>query len=234
MRAMILAAGRGERMRPLTDHTPKPLLPVGGKPLIAWHLERLARSGFRDVVINHAWLGEQIEQALGDGSRHGLRLSYSAETQALETAGGIAKALPFFNDEPFLVINGDVWCDWDPAQAGDIARRLRQNQDRLWMLLVDNPTHHPAGDFALDEDDRPVEKTGRPEEPTYTFSGIGIYEPSLFERIPAGQAMRLLPILQGALRARAAVAARHGGQWHDIGTPQRLQQLEAQLSRHAP
>jgi MurNAc alpha-1-phosphate uridylyltransferase len=229
MRAMILAAGRGERMRPLTDHTPKPLLPVAGKPLLAWHLERLANAGFRDVIINHAWLGEQIEQTMGDGDRYGLRLCYSPETQALETAGGIAQALPFFKGEPFLVINGDIWCDWDPRQAVAVGQGLQQNHDQLWMLLVDNPAQHPDGDFTVDDEGRPVEKTGAQAEQTYTFSGIGVYQPSLFEHIPQGQPFRLLPLLQQAMRARSACAARYEGQWHDVGTPERLRQLNELL-----
>jgi len=151
MRAMILAAGRGERMRPLSDVLPKPLLAVGGKPLILWHIERLAQAGFLDVVINHAWLGEKIEAALGDGSRYGVRLHYSRETRALETAGGINHALPLLGDAPFLVINGDVWCDWPPARAVAQARDMMQSGDLAWLLLTDNPAHHPQGDFYLDE-----------------------------------------------------------------------------------
>src|SRR5690606_19671117 len=137
MRAMILAAGRGERMRPLTDHTPKPLLPVGGKPLIVWHLERLAAAGIRDVVINHAWLGEQLPAQLGDGSRYGVRITYSPENPtALETAGGIAHALPLLGQDPFLVINGDIWCDWDPAEAKAKQQDLQNARADAWLLLV--------------------------------------------------------------------------------------------------
>ena len=145
MRAMILAAGRGERMRPLTDHLPKPLIPVAGKPLIQWHLEKLARAGICDVVINHAWLGSLLEQALGDGHALGLRLRYSAEVTALETAGGIATALPLLGEEPFLVLNGDIWCDWDPTQAHAVAQQLVTQQDLAWLLMVPNPAQHPAG-----------------------------------------------------------------------------------------
>jgi len=151
MRAMILAAGRGERMRPLTDACPKPLLPVGGRPLIAWHLERLARAGIADVLVNHAWLGERIEAALGDGRAYGVRLRYSAESPALETAGGIAHALPFFQGRPFLVLNGDVWCDWDPARAARLAAAWPAGR-LAHLVLVDNPAHHPEGDFVLQAD----------------------------------------------------------------------------------
>ncbi len=149
MRAMILAAGRGERMRPLTDTTPKPLLRVAGKPLIVWHIERLVAAGINDIIINHAWLGEQIEKTLGDGSQFGARLIYSAETIALETAGGIVKALPFFQGQPFLVVNGDIWCDWDPAKAYVYVDALQDSSALAWLLLVDNPPHHPDGDFLL-------------------------------------------------------------------------------------
>src|SRR5690606_12768658 len=149
MRAMILAAGRGERMRPLTDHTPKPLLEVGGKPLIVWHIQALVAAGIRDIVINHAWLGDKIVARLGDGRAHGARLAYSAETQALETAGGIRQALDFFDGEPFLVINGDVWCDWSPARAEPIAHALEDSRHLGWILLTDNPLHHPDGDFSI-------------------------------------------------------------------------------------
>ena len=168
MRAMILAAGRGERMRPLTDRLPKPLLPVGGKPLIAWHLERLAAAGFQDVVINHAWLGHEIERALGDGAAFGLRIRYSPEASALETAGGIAQALPLLGPDPFLVINGDIWCDWDPAAAPALAADLPSGG--AWLLMADNPPQHPAGDFTLTADGR-VEDGG---EARLTFSGIGL------------------------------------------------------------
>ncbi|MGE5946321.1 MAG: nucleotidyltransferase family protein, partial [Betaproteobacteria bacterium] len=145
MKAMILAAGRGERMRPLTDHTPKPLLQAGGKPLIAWHLERLAATGFREVVVNHAHLGKQIERALGDGSQWGLSIAYSPEPPgALETAGGIASALPLLGDESFLVVNGDIWCDWDFSRARQLAKAATH------LVLVANPAHHAGGDFSLD------------------------------------------------------------------------------------
>lgn len=149
MRAMILAAGRGERMRPLTDTTPKPLLPVGGQPLIVWHIKRLAAAGFRDIIINHAWLGEKIESALGSGKKFGVRLSYSSEPTPLETAGGIARALPFFQNRPFLVINGDVWCDWNPAQACAVSAAMAKHNALAWLLLVNNPAHNPEGDFVL-------------------------------------------------------------------------------------
>ncbi|MDP1606670.1 MAG: nucleotidyltransferase family protein [Rhodocyclaceae bacterium] len=212
---MILAAGRGERMRPLTDRTPKPLLPVAGKPLIVWHLERLARAGFRDIVINHAHLGDQVEALLGNGEAWGLRIQYSAESaDALETAGGIANALPLLGNDPFLVINGDIFCDWDFSRAR-IADQLAH------LILVDNPPHHPAGDFTLTDD-----------KARYTFSGIGIYRPALFAGIERGQAAQLAPLLHAAIAAGQVSGEHHPGRWVDVGTPARLAALDAEL-RHA-
>lgn len=223
MRAMILAAGRGERMRPLTDRLPKPLLSVGGKPLIVWHLQRLAAAGIRDIVINHAWLGHEIERALGDGREYGVWIRYSAEAAALETAGGIAQALPLLGGAPFLVINGDVWCDWDPALAFGLARDLPEGG--AWLLLVDNPAQHPAGDFHLAADGR-VHAQG---EPRLTFAGIGVYHPSLFADVVRGTAAPLAPLLRQAMARDLARGARHAGRWTDVGTPQRLAGLDAEL-----
>lgn len=226
MRAMILAAGRGERMRPLTDHQPKPLLPVAGKPLIVWHLERLARAGFQEVVINHAWLGAQIEAALGDGSAFGLSIRYSAEATALETAGGIARALPFLGPEHFLVINGDVWCDWDPAQAPALAATL--SADQAWLLLVDNPPQHPKGDFLLEQG-----QVRDAEGPRLTFSGIGIYHPGMFSALPPDAPAPLAPLLRAAMAQNRVHGARHDGRWIDVGTPERLAALDATLRSEA-
>lgn len=226
MRAMILAAGRGERMRPLTDHTPKPLLAVGGKPLIVWHIEKLAGAGFTDIVINHAWLGSQIEQTLGSGAQWGVRLHYSPEAQALETAGGITQALPGLGDAPFLVINGDIWCDWDPRQALDLATDIVQHQWLGWLLLVDNPIQHPQGDFGLRPNGRLC--SGDPGE-RLTFSGIGIYQPALFANIAPGTAAPLAPLLRLALSQDKMIASHHHGRWMDIGTPARLAALDAEL-----
>jgi len=227
MRAMILAAGRGERMRPLTDQTPKPLLPVADKPLIIWHIERLVRAGLRDIVINHAWLGAQIEARLGDGARWGARIRYSPETLALETAGGIAQALPLLGVAPFLVINGDVWCDWDPAQAPSLAQRLDACLRRAWLLMVDNPAHHPGGDFALQGEQlrEPPPANSR----CLTFSGIGIYHPSLFADVPRATPTSLAPLLRQAMSRGAVLGQRHQGHWIDVGTPQRLDALDQRL-----
>lgn len=221
MKAMILAAGRGERMRPLTDRTPKPLLQAGGKPLIVWHLERLAAAGFRDIVVNHAHLGEQIEAALGDGSRWGLAIRYSPEPPgALETAGGIANALPLLGSDAFLVVNGDIWCDWDFNRARRFADRLAH------LVMVANPAHHAGGDFSL-EGER-VAFAGAGE--TLTYAGIGVFSPAFFAQVPRGQALKLRPLLDAAIADRSLTGERHSGRWVDVGTPERLAELDRDLS----
>ncbi len=230
MKAMILAAGRGERMRPLTDVTPKPLLMVGGKPLIVWHIENLARAGFRDLVINHAHLGGQIEAALGDGSRFGVRIRYSPEAEALETAGGIANALPLLGDEPFAVVNGDVFCDCDFARLADATRQMTECPDgaAAYLLLVDNPEHHPEGDFALVGGR--IRERG---EQMLTFSGIGIYRPALFSGIPAGSKAKLAPLLREHMALGQVAGEHYRGRWVDVGTPERLASLDRELGRDA-
>lgn len=219
MKAMILAAGRGERMRPLTDVTPKPLLEAGGKPLIVWHIEKLARAGFTELVINHAHLGEKIEAALGDGSRFGVSIRYSPEIEALETAGGIANALPLLGTAPFLVVNGDIFCDYDfsnlPRELGEFS---------AWLVLVDNPEHHPDGDFLLKQD-----KVLGEGECKLTFSGIGLYRSELFAAIARGSKARLAPLLREQMAAGRVGGEHHHGLWLDIGTPQRLQDLDQML-----
>ncbi|GAB1233172.1 N-acetylmuramate alpha-1-phosphate uridylyltransferase MurU [Ferrigenium sp. UT5] len=232
MLAMILAAGRGERMRPLTDHTPKPLLQAGGKPLIVWHIERLVRAGITDLVINHAHLGQQIEQTLGDGHPFGAHLRYSDEGSALETAGGIAFALPLLGDAPFAVVNGDIWCDYDFTRLHARAAALANSGDVAHLVLVDNPAHNRTGDFGLQG--QRVTDTG----PRLTFSGIGLYRPQLFEGITRGAKAPLAPLLRAQIAAGKVGGEHHRGQWLDIGTPQRLDELDKQLSatqnaRHA-
>lgn len=221
MRAMILAAGRGERMRPLTDHTPKPLLCIGGKPLIVWHLERLAQAGFTEVVINHAHLGSQIEAALDNGSQWGLTIRYSPETVALETAGGIANALHLLGDAAFLVVNGDTYTDIDFA----VIKHALHSPNLAHLMMVHNPTQHPDGDFFY-ADGRLVAAG----EHKLTFSGVGIYQPSLFAHIASGQAAKLAPILRAAIAKQLVTASHYQGEWHDIGTPQRLHDLDKQLT----
>ena len=222
MKAFILAAGRGERMRPLTDHTPKPLLLAGGKPLIVWHLERLQAAGFREVVINHAHLGEQIEASLGDGSRYGLAIRYSPEPPgALETAGGIAHALDLLGDEPFLVVNGDVWCDWDFRRAQALTRRAAH------LVFVDNPPQHASGDFCLDGET--VSYASSRIGPTLTYAGTGVFSPSFFAGVARGAVMKMRPLLDAAIARGALTGERHDGRWVDVGTPERLAELDAQL-----
>lgn len=229
MRAMILAAGRGERMRPLTDHTPKPLLPAGGKPLIVWHIERLAHAGITELVINHAHLGRQIEDALGDGGRFGVHIAYSDEGKALETAGGIANALPLLGSEPFAVVNGDIWCDYDFSLLPD--RAAAMGNDMAHLVLVDNPPHHPNGDFLLN--DGRVLPTGDQQLATgdskLTFSGIGIYQPALFAGIPRGSAAPLAPLLREQIALGKVSGEHHRGLWVDVGTPQRLAELDSRI-----
>ena len=220
MHAMILAAGRGERMRPLTDRVPKVLLEAGGKPLLQWHVENLRRAGCDRIVINHAWLGEQIEQRLGDGSRLGVRIAYSREGRALETAGGIANALALISSDPFLVVNGDVFTDLDFATLWARTSTLVAGIRLAHLVLVDNPTHHPLGDFSLHGED--VEADG---ERRLTFSGIGLYRRQLFDAIPAGERAQLAPLLRAAMQRGAVSGERFGGLWFDVGTPKRLQDL---------
>lgn len=228
MKAMILAAGRGERMRPLTDRTPKPLLPVAGRPLIVWHIERLAAAGFRDVVINHAHLGEQIEALLGGGEAWGLQIRYSPEPPgALETAGGIANALPLLGtDEPFLVINGDIFCDWNPARATSALRP----GDRAHLVLVPNPPQHPQGDFSLLEPEVGSDATSFDGAGAMrTFAGIGVYRSELFAGIERGRPAKLAPLLRAAMDEKTVSGELHRGRWVDVGTPQRLEDLDREL-----
>ena len=220
MKAMILAAGKGERMRPLTLHTPKPLVPVAGVPLIEYHLRALAAAGFTEVVINHAWLGQQIEEHLGDGSRWGLSIRYSPEGEPLETGGGIFKALPLLGDEPFVLVNGDIWTDYDFS-------RLRHPQDGLvHLVLVDNPGHHGAGDFRLQG--ARVED-GNGADDTLTYSGIAVIDPALFAGCQAG-AFKLAPLLRQAMAAGRASGEHFRGHWVDVGTLERLAEVERLLA----
>ncbi len=218
MKCMILAAGLGTRMRPLTDKTPKPLLKVGGIPLILWHIERLAHDGFTDIVINIAHLGYQIPEALGDGSEWGVNITYSDEQEegALESAGGIVKALPLLGDESFLVLNGDIWSDYDFQDNRKLPEGILAH-----LILVPNPEHNPEGDFALDGQ-RVVDAK------QYTFSGIGYYSPKLFDGVPYGKS-GLAPLLRAAMKEGKVTGELYEGEWLDIGTPERLELLNAQL-----
>lgn len=240
MRALIFGAGLGERMRPLTDHTPKPLLEAGGKPLIAWHLEKLADAGVDHVVVNTSWLATRYPAALGDGSHWGLRLHYSYEGDTpLETGGGMLHALDLLRDPrdadaPFLAVNGDIWTDYD------FARLPRTLAGAAHLVLVDNPAQHPDGDFALDAAGR-VDATGAPR---LTFAGIGLYRPSLLDgwREVIGDSadgartpprFSIVPLLRAAMTGGRVTGEHHRGRWTDVGTPQRLATLDAELSRAA-
>ena len=224
---MILAAGHGTRMRPLTNHTPRPLLKVGGKPLIVWHIEKLEQAGFEDIVINIAWLGDQIPKALGDGEKYGVNLHYSDEQKdgALETAGGIVKALPLLlenSDEPFLVTNGDVWCDYQYSNQNPLT-----DNKLAHLILVNNPAHNPEGDFFLSPTDsgRLVKNEGSPK---FTFSGIGYYHPDLFKNLDHGK-RPLAPLLREAMKTDLITGELFSGDWRDIGTPERLAELDTDL-----
>lgn len=217
---MILAAGRGERMRPLTDTVPKPLLSVGGEPLIVRIIGALAKSGVSDIVVNISHLGEKIEQALGTGAAYGVRIRYSHETVALETAGGIALALPLLGEEPFIVVNADICTDFDFS-------RLHGRVDgsaRAHLVLVDNPPHHPRGDFVLASG--MVHDAG---EPRLTFAGIGVYDPALFAPVERGSRHQLAPLLRAAMARDAVTGEHHRGYWSDVGTPARLAEVDALL-----
>lgn len=226
MKAMILAAGRGERMRPLTDHCPKPLLLAGGKPLLQWHIEALAKAGITDIVINHAHLGQQIESHFGDGSAFEVQLNYSAEPEALETAGGIRKALHALGPDPFLVINGDVACEWPVAKALKIAGEWQQGQ-LAHLVMVPNPPHNPQGDFALLGCEV---KPPQLDETALTFSGIGVYHPNLFDAVNVGEVAKLAPLLRHAMAAGKVLGELFCGFWMDIGTPERLEELKQRLN----
>jgi N-acetyl-alpha-D-muramate 1-phosphate uridylyltransferase len=225
MRALIFAAGRGERMRPLTEHTPKPLLAAGGKPLIAWHLERLAALGITDVVVNTSHLAERFPAVLGDGSRWSLRLHYVYEgDEPLETGGGMRNALPLLGD-CFIAINGDIWSDFD------LARLPREPSGLAHLVLVDNPPHNPDGDFALSDGGLLDSHAGR----RLTFAGIGVYRAALLDLGPppgpVAAPFKLAPLLRMAIDAGAVSGTHHAGQWTDVGTPQRLAELDRTLDR---
>ena len=219
MKAMILAAGRGERMRPLTDDRPKPLLEAGGKPIIVWVIEALARARFTELVINVSHLGERIERALGDGRRWEVRIDYSHEREALETAGGIANALPLLGASPFAVVNGDIHTDFDFVQLDAPAPGAVAH-----LVLVDNPPHHPGGDFALEGG-----RVANEGEALYTFSGIGVYDPSLFSHIQRGTKCQLASVLRPRIAAGLVTGEHYRGRWQDIGTPERLAALDRAL-----
>lgn len=226
MKAMILAAGFGERLRPLTETTPKPLVKIHGKPMIQYHIERLARAGIRELVINTSWLGEQIEAFVGDGSRFGVQVAWSREPRPLETGGGIRRALPLLGCEPFVVISGDVWSTYTYSRLADF--RLSDDLD-AHLILVDNPEHHPAGDFALGADER-VHYPGGVGE-ALTFSGISVMRPELFALYPAAsEAFPLRDVLRSSIESGCVSGERFTGVWWDVGTVDRLDALNLLLA----
>lgn len=227
MKAMILAAGLGTRMRPLTDRLPKPLLEVGGKPLIVWHIENLVRAGFTDLVINHAWLGAKLEAAIGDGSAFGARILWSPEGEPLETAGGIVQALPLLGRMPFLVVNGDIWLRYGFSH---LRTGFAHMEKRAHLVLVNNPPHNPRGDFALDgRMFAGVECTVLNEgDPRFTFAGVSVLHPQLFEGLPPGK-HALAPLLREAIAQEQVTGEYFAGPWVDVGTPARLVELDQQI-----
>lgn len=224
MKAMILAAGRGERMRPLTDRVPKALLEAGGRPLIVHLIERLARAGLEDLVVNVSHLADQIEQQLGNGSQHGVRIAYSREEKALETGGGIAYAMPLLGDAPFVVVNSDVYSDFDFRRLHRAEQSLARGMLDAHLVLVDNPLHHPDGDFCLSGGRLVREGAAR-----LTFSGIGVYSPALFAAVKPGARCQLISLLAPAMGRARVGGEHHRGVWIDVGTPERLNELDRQL-----
>ncbi|CCD37041.1 nucleotidyl transferase [Candidatus Paraburkholderia kirkii UZHbot1] len=224
--AMIFAAGRGERMRPLTDTCPKPLLEAGGKPLIVWQIERLAAAGVKTIVINHAWLGAQIEAALGNSSRWGVALHYSAETYALETAGGIAQARHLIGDGVFIAVSGDVFCDFDYATLRDYAEALAaRDEPGMHLVMVPNPPFHPQGDFALNDGVLALDG-----EPRYTFGNIGLYDDTrMFRDLAPGTRRALTPYYRETIAAGRASGQLYEGRWENVGTPAQLRALDEEL-----
>lgn len=230
MKAMILAAGRGERMRPLTDTTPKPLLPVGGKPLIVWQIERLVKAGFRDLVINHAWLGSQFEDVLADGSAWGARIAWSREGIALETAGGIVTALPLLEanarDEPFVVVSADIYADYDYAQLAAVvdAMRLDYSRRAAHLVLTDNPPYHSHGDMALENG-----RIAREGASLHTYANIGVFQPRVFDGLPMHVPLALFPWAYALADAGRISGEIFHGVWDNVGTPEQLCALDRRL-----
>lgn len=225
MKVMILAAGKGERMRPLTETIPKPLLPVGGKPLIEYLIESLNKAGFTELVINHAWLGEQVEKALGDGSRFGSSIVYSPEGTPLNTAGGIIKALPLLGDEPFLVVNGDIWTDYSFSKL----KTYSNLEDLAHLVMVNNPPQHPLGDYVMDTNNYlSLRDPQQASQQTLTYCGISVLHPKLFQGL-AVEKLPLAELYEAAIKQKRISAEHYQGEWFDIGTVDRLKALDASL-----
>lgn len=224
MKAMILAAGLGTRMRPLTDNLPKPLLEAGGKPLIVWHIEALKKAGITDLVINTAWKGEKLVEVLGDGAQFDVNIQWSHETEPLETAGGIIRALPLLGDEPFVVVNGDIWLRYDFSWL----RSALSPEKKAHLVLVDNPAHHPQGDFVLASASGRSSVIPNEGQPAHTFSGVSVLSPQLFANLPQGK-RPLAPLLREAIAAGEVTGEYFAGPWVDVGTPARLTELDQQI-----
>ncbi|MDR2249925.1 N-acetylmuramate alpha-1-phosphate uridylyltransferase MurU [Acinetobacter sp.] len=223
MKAMILAAGLGNRMRPLTLYTPKPLLEVGGKPLIVWHIEKLKKIGVTEIVINSAWLADKLISSLGDGSRFGVDIRWTREDEGLETAGGIINALPLLGTHPFILVNGDVWTTMD----FEALRHIKLNDDLAHLVLVDNPKQHPEGDFTL-SDGRAFAFDQDMKGENLTFSGVSVIHPKLFDGLESGK-RPLAPLLKQAMQNQKVSAEKLKGAWVDVGTPERLMELDLQI-----
>jgi len=237
MKAMIFAAGRGERMRPLTDTCPKPLLKVRGRPLIAWHIHNLVRAGITEIVINHAHLGHMIEEELGDGSKYGATIHYSREETALETAGGIANALHLLGDQPFVAVSGDIYCPYfDFGQVKDVLHdkdiwgnpHPPEKRDVAWLYLTPNPWHNPAGDFALD-----MYTLANDGDPKWNFAGIGVYRPDMFDGIKAGEFLKFGPLMRKFIEQKRVGGEVYHGPWVNVGTVEQLEELNAPLAKRA-
>ena len=229
--AMILAAGRGERMRPLSDATPKPLLEAGGKALIAWQIEALARAGFRDIVVNASHLADRFAAALGDGKAFGVTLRWSFEPEALETAGGIATAMPLLPEGPALIVSGDIWSAFDYATLRSRAEAMARNAaaPRVHLVMVPNPSYHPDGDFALS--DGRVASDGAPRQ---TYANIGLYDTALFRELPRRTRLQLLPYLQRWIADHLVSGEHYDGPWTNVGTPDDLAKLDGDLRKRQP
>jgi len=230
---MILAAGYGKRLRPMTEHTPKPLICVGGKPLIVWHIERLAHAGIKHIVINHSWLGEQIVQRLQDGHDWGVQIRYSAEEQPLETATGVKKALPLLQDAPFLLISSDIWCPWPVSRLLQAGQGLDGHALLGHLLLVNNPAHHPQGDMYFERGDRIRARSSQaPDRTAFTYSGLAAVHPRLFAACDDHTPMPLRVPLGQAMQADQIAASHLDAPWFDVGTMARLQALEHYLAQN--